>query len=596
MTFTHHNSPLEAAVPPPPQVGKKNPGTFSLHPVLQRLFQRRQFSQTDLEDFLTWDLRSLPDLTQIHDLTKAAQKIIDCLKNKKRIGIYGDYDVDGTTSCALFYHFFQLLNVEIELFQPSRFVEGYGLHISSIDQAINQGVHLLITVDCGITNNEAASYAKEKNLDLIITDHHKDVREELPCAYAVVNPNRRDEPSESPLRALAGVGVAFAVCLQVKKQLELAGSSCPSIYPLLQFVAVGTICDLALLSPVNLKLVRHGLKQICLQPYPGLKIFLKPEDTLNKNFVSSEKIAFHIGPLINSKGRLEHPDRALKVLISSTLEMARDHYVHLETSNRERKFIQAEVFQKAKLQVQETLSQFSGHLEELLISIVYDPTWHEGVIGIVASKLVESFKVPAIVLTKNQEGNLLKASARTAGTLDIFHCLKTCQDLFSKFGGHQAAAGFSLPIENLPAFKERMQEQLRNWPATLRTLQEGHDMEVFFEEVTPSLAQSLDTLEPFGRGNAKPIFRMNKVKLESFSILKDLHVRWNFSSQTSSLKGPPLLRGISFHYMGKIDSPSPEELLSKQGKNGLTIQFTLGINAWGGKEYLQLMVDKVSLS
>ena len=188
---------------------------INIHPIVKELLLKRGYTEDQFNEFFSWNLRDLPDLTQMHDLEKAANRIIEAMDNNEKIGIYGDYDVDGTTSCALFYQFFKLNGIEVELFQPSRFVEGYGIHPSSIENAIEKGVKLLITVDCGISNCETAEYALDRNIDLIITDHHKDTRDEMPRALAVVNPNRRDE-KDSELKALAGVGVAFAVCLKIK--------------------------------------------------------------------------------------------------------------------------------------------------------------------------------------------------------------------------------------------------------------------------------------------------------------------------------------------------------------------------------------------
>ena len=273
-----------------------------LHHVLEKVLYKRGVTPHTLDEYFSWNLRELPDLCSMLDTDKTAKRIIQAINKKEKIGIYGDYDVDGTTSCALFYQYFQMIGVDVELFQPSRFVEGYGVHPSSVDNAIAKGVDLLITVDCGITNCETADYALEKGMDLIITDHHKDIREEMPKAYAIVNPNRRDEPADSPLTALAGVGVAFAVCLQVKKILDKEKET-PSIYPLLQYVAIGTICDMAKLNPMNMKLTRHGLKQIIATEYAGVACFFNDEDR-TAPFIGSEKISFYVGPLINSKGRL----------------------------------------------------------------------------------------------------------------------------------------------------------------------------------------------------------------------------------------------------------------------------------------------------
>lgn len=560
-----------------------------LHPVIQRLFQKRDWEQEDVDEFLSWDLKALPPLTKMQGMEECCQRILKALDNDETIGIYGDYDVDGTTSCALFYHFFKLINVEVKLIQPSRFIEGYGLHASSIDNALSQGINLLITVDCGITNNEAADYSKERGLDLIITDHHTDGRDEMPNALAIVNPNRRDEPQDSPLRPLAGVGVAFAICWEIKNKLEANNKDCPSLYPLLQFVAIGTICDLAKLTPMNLKLVRHGLKQIPKTQYPGIRAFFSPEER-KMSFIPSEKLSFNVGPLINSKGRLDHPEKALNLLIANNSDEAYEFYSHLEVSNKERKFIQAEVFKSAK---EAFAKSFNG--EDPLIAIVYQEDWHEGVIGIVASKLVESYKVPAIVFTDAEEEGIIKASARAAGELNIFECLQECNELFSKFGGHRAAAGLSMPKENLGAFKEKMNQILKTIPAIQRTAQDYYDLEIAPEEITPKLAKELELLEPFGMGNQKPKFKMKGIKLSNYNLLKDVHVRWTFTSVSGDNSAPPL-KGISFNYVGGFEKVHPQEIFTKQDQlNGLTIYFTLGINRFNGNEYIQLMVEKVAL-
>lgn len=555
----------------------------SLNPVIYRLFSKRGIAPQAVPDFLSWNLNEIPDLTNMIDMDKAANRLIEAMDRGEKIGIYGDYDVDGTTSCALLWHFFNMLNVEVNLYQPSRFVEGYGVHPSSIDEAVLDGVKVLVTVDCGITNTQTADYAQGK-LDLIITDHHRDAAPEIPRAFAVVNPCRRDEPADSTLKSLAGVGVAFALGLKIKNTLAKMGREMPSIYPLLQFVAIGTISDLARMTPLNLRLTRHGLKQIPKSQYPGIRAFFAPEE-LNVEMMSSEKISFHVGPHINSKGRLDHPERALKQLISSTDREARENFMHLELANRDRKIIQKEVFDEAKEIVIKNIAR-----GEHLISIVHRPHWHEGVIGIVASKLVETFGVPAVVFSDSEHPGVIKASARSAGDLNMFELLQNCSDLFIKFGGHKAAAGLSMPYENLGAFIARMNEQLKAIPEPLRTKEDTFDIDVDIEEISPALVKDLEKLEPFGPGNERPIFRMKDAKIQSYRIMKDLHVRWMFSSQKTKFN----LQGVSFNYIGKWNELGPEELFQQQNQNGLIVKFTLGVNRFNGNESIQLMVDKLS--
>ncbi len=565
---------------------QENPNNNSLHPVILKILEQRIGDKEQINNFFSWDLKSLPDFSQLKDINNASLRIIRAINDNEKIAIYGDYDVDGTTSCALFYHFFQLLNIEVELIQPSRFIEGYGIHPKAIEDVHAKGIALLITVDCGITNSAAAERALELGLDLIITDHHKDALPEMPKAYAIVNPSRRDEPKDSPLKDLAGVAVAFAVCIQVRKNLLLEEKSVPSIYPLLQFVAIGTICDLVQLTPMNLKLVRHGLRLIQTTTYAGIKSFFPPEER-NQKYIPSQKLSFNVGPLINSKGRLDHPEKALALLISDDSTIAYEHFSHLEICNNERKFIQSNVYKEAKEQI---IS--NGNIESNNISIVYKPDWHEGVIGIVASKLVDCFKVPAIVFTNSSEDGVIKASARTAGNLNIFDCLAQCNDLFTKFGGHKAAAGLSMPKENLSAFITKMNKCLQEIPLIKRKTELSFDIEVAASEITPNLLRSLEKMEPFGNGNNMPIFKVTNIKLDSYKLLKDIHVRWEFSDiNNSSTK----LKGISFNYVGEWEKIHPEEIYQdqKQSINGITLYFELSVNRWKGREYIQLMIKHI---
>lgn len=557
-----------------------------LHPVIQRLFDKKGLDRKQIENFLSWDLKTIPDLSSLKDVKKASQRLIEAIDREEKIGVYGDYDVDGTTSCALLYHFFKMLGVETDLVQPSRFVEGYGLHLSSIEEAVEKKIKVLITVDCGITNNEAADLALEKGLDLIITDHHKDARETMPAAFAVINPNRRDE-TDAELKTLAGVAVAFALAVQIRNDLITLGQKIPSIYSLLQFVAIGTICDLAHLSPVNLKLVRHGLKLMKETQYPGIRAFFTA-DELQAKTIPSEKLAFHVGPLINSKGRLDHPELALQLLIADNADKARECYNLLVSCNQERKFIQSEVYKEAREQVLRERKSLGADSEHF-ITIVYQPHWHEGVIGIVASKLVETFKAPAIVFTNSEQQGVIKASCRSAGTLDIFNLLKKNEHLFIKFGGHKAAAGLSMPKENLQEFIKNMNELLKDIPAIERTRMDFYDLEIEASEINPKLMRDLDLLEPFGMGNEKPIFKMKGVQLDSYDIMKEAHVRWSLSKEKTKL------RGISFNYIGKYEAPAPETIFSTQNlkKEDLSVYFTLGLNRFNGNESIQLMVDRL---
>jgi len=272
-------------------------------------------------------------------------------------------------------------------------------------------------------------------------------------------------------------------------------------------------------------------------------------------------------------------------LIAQNFNEAREHFSHLELANRDRRTIQAEVFSEAKQDVIDSIKS-----EELKINILYQPHWHEGVIGIVASKLVETFEVPAIVFTNAEEAGVIKASCRSAGELNIFELLEQCKDLFIKFGGHKAAAGLSMKQENFSAFKIKMNQLLSLIPLNLRTKTSSFDIEIGLEEIDAKLVKDLQILEPFGPGHERPVFRMKNAQIASYRIMKDAHVRWSFNSPQNPKS---TIQGVSFNYLGKWNEATPEELYALQNKNGLTVQFTLGINRFNGNESIQLMVDRL---
>ncbi|MBF0315949.1 MAG: single-stranded-DNA-specific exonuclease RecJ [Oligoflexia bacterium] len=582
-----------------------NSAIQSWHPVLLRLFDKRFKSKEELEQFLSWNLSDLPKLDNLKDLEKASRRVIQAMEQGERIGIYGDYDVDGTTACALLYHFFTSKEIGLvcELFQPDRFGEGYGLHCSSIDKAIDKGVHLLITVDCGITNHDAAKYALTRGLDLIITDHHTDAEEAkgsvgaLPAAIAVVNPCRRDEDGNSPLRVLAGVGVAFVLCLRIKKDLEeLYGKKLPSIYPLLPWVAIGQLCDLVRLTPLNLRLIRHGLKQLKDgSVFVGLRPFFSDsEEFACGPLVSGDKIVFDVGPLLNSPGRLSHASEALKMLVTQSDAEAMYCYQHLLASNKKRKDLQQQVFEEARKQALNDLERE----KKLGIHVVYAPHWHQGVLGIVANKLVETFAIPAIVLTNSEESGVIKGSVRSAGGLNIYSILKSISHHFTKFGGHPAAAGLSMPKANFQKFYADLKDIFSKIPPEefTNTL-DYYDVDVDFNEINLALLTQMQYLGPWGIGNERPIFKMASVKLQHFSHLRGGHVRWEFT-RLGEKRSPYTnkLQGISFSYLGKWNTTSPEELLAKQNDDhGVIVYFTLKKNTWNRQEFVQLLVDRIVL-
>ena len=336
---------------------------------------------------------------------------------------------------------------------------------------------------------------------------------------------------------------------------------------------------------MNLKLSRHGLQQIPNEYIPWDKSFFSHQKRENAGFIPSDKISFNVGPLINSKGRLDHPSKSTTTFCADDSDIAFECYSILEISNNERKNIQREVFEEAIEFIEKE------ELEEEIIQIVYQPHWHEGVIGIVASKLVETYKVPALVFTNASDEGIIKASVRSAGVLNIFDALKSCEDLFIKFGGHKAAAGLSMPRENLPKLKEKkLNNYLKDIPEISRTQLRRVDLDLPAKEITPRLAKSLEHLGPFGIGNEKPIFKFTQLKLESYNVMKDVHVRWNFSG------GGIKFKGISFNYLNNNQKIHPEEIFNQQGKRDNDLVVYGSFNRWKGQEFIQIMVDEIALT
>jgi single-stranded-DNA-specific exonuclease len=567
-----------------------------LNPYILEWLGKLGFSVSDFSALTSWDLKSLPDFKRLKDMDKAVDRIISAVQNKESIAVFGDYDVDGTTSCALLFRFFKKLGVTIKIYQPSRFIEGYGLHPVSVDQAHTDGIKLLITVDCGTTSILAAERAKACGIDLIITDHHKDAAPHWPDCFALINPNRRDEPT-NPMQALAGVGVGFALSVCIREKLLQNHQQVESLYDLLPYVAIGTISDLASLNSMNLILCRHGFKALLQSKDLGLRKFLEKKE-LSLEYIDSEVISFFIGPMINSKGRLDHPEIALEILTQDSQEKINLHFEILTQTNNHRKKIQNEVFDEAKKDILEQMH----HHEKISSLIVYRPHWHEGVIGIVASKLVEEFKRPALVFTNADHEGHLKASVRTALSIDIFEQLKVHEHFFTKFGGHKAAAGLTLHKDRFQDFKKSFlshMDKMINQISFLESLESLNYplVEIDFSEINGQLIKDIYQLAPFGMNHPMPKWKIRGAKLQQYDILKDHHVKWSFVAKNSQGNSAPKfqksLNGISFNYLKKHSLNEIQDIINST--NNFSIHAWIKINSFKGNHYIQLVVDQLEL-
>ncbi|MCF0177405.1 MAG: single-stranded-DNA-specific exonuclease RecJ [Bacteroidales bacterium] len=457
------------------------------------LVQRGITTYESAREFFRPDLSMLHDPFLMLDMEKAVERIHAAVVNREEILIYGDYDVDGTTAVALLYTFLSLVTNKLEYYIPDRYDEGYGLSYKGIDWAKKHGSGLIITLDCGIKAIEKVKYANQLGIDVIICDHHLPDAE-LPPAVAVLDPKRAD--STYPFDDLSGCGVGFKVA-----QAYAARYGIPSekVMELLDLLAVSIASDLVSVTGENRILAYYGLKQLNSNPRKGLQSIIKLSG-LDKHAITIDEIVFKIGPRINAAGRMESGRTAVDLLISRNENDARKIGDEINAHNNERKNIDREITHEAIKMVRNS-QEFDG----MKSTIVYNPDWHKGVVGIVASRLVEAFYKPTIVLTKSN--GFITGSARSVAGFDLYEAIESCSDLLENFGGHMYAAGLTMKEENLPEFKRRFElcvERMIN--DDMLTPIVNIDAYLDFKQITPKFFRILTQFQPFGPGNMSPVF------------------------------------------------------------------------------------------
>lgn len=512
-------------------------------------------------------LTDLPKESDLLDLQKASLRVIEALEKGETIALYGDYDTDGVTSLACLGRFLRdtLKGADnIRFYQPNRFIEGYGLHEGLVEEMHRDGANLVVTVDCGISDVESAKKVKELGMDLIVTDHHSDGKIDMPVAYAVVNPKRRDQGDIGDLHNLAGVGVAYYLCRQIAIDKEM----CPNeaTKDLLEFVAVGTIGDLVSLCPMNMILVRHGIESFRDGVNnPGLRGLLKDKEL---PLVSSEDISFFLAPIFNAKGRMGDPALARECLLEKSPKKALAIAKELIEINEERKRTQKITAEKAIKKV------LKNELFKNPIIIVEDKDFHQGVMGIVASKITGLFKRPCIILSEVDKGQY-KGSARSYGGLDLYACLKEHEELFNSFGGHKEAAGLSISSKNLAKLKKALSKL-----ADPEMKEKLFDIEIgCLSDLNTSLAFDVLRLGPYGMKNSTPIFKI-KGRIREVTVMKDLHLKL-FIELNGRMKDI-----ILFNYY-PLGAETPHEIFSTHPRADLLgrdveIRVQAGINQFRG--------------
>ena len=542
---------------------------LGLHPTVARLLCLRGFADPDLaRQFLHPSLDHLHDPFKLTDMTAAVQRLEQAIARRERIAIHGDYDVDGITSTVILRRALEMLGGDVVHFIPERLRDGYGLQPAAIERLHADGVSLIVSVDCGIRGIEAARRARELGVDLIITDHHEPDHE-LPVAVAVLNPKRHD--CSYPDKYLAGVGVALKL---VQALCGRAGRS-KWLPAFVKIAAIGTLADVVPLVGENRVIARFGLESLSRGPHTvGLRALLDCCGLTGKT-IDSYQVAFMLAPRVNAAGRMSTPDIATRLLLATDAALeqeARGLAQQLNDENLRRQQEEAELVTAAKKAI-ETDPAVGAHN----VLVVGGAGWHRGVIGIAASKLVDTYHKPAIVLSI--DGDVAHGSCRSIPDFDMLNALERCADLFVRFGGHRQAAGLTMEAARVPEFRQRINawadevlepDQLR---PRLRI-----DAPLPLNGITHDLVRGLDSLGPFGMGNPRPVFHASPVEIvDGPRTLKERHLKMTFSQQGRRF------RAIAWRAAERAG------FLEKH-RAGVNLAFSLDRNEYQGETYLELNV------
>lgn len=458
--------------------------------IVQILQNRGHHTYEEIERFFAPALSDLHDPFMLNDMESAVDRIVQAMKNKERVLIHGDYDTDGITGAALLIKNLNKFGIESRYYIPHRLEEGYGLQKSGIDQASEQRCSLIITVDCGSSAINEIAYAKKKGIDVIVCDHHLP-KETLPEPFALVNP--KIPTSNYPFRELAGVGVAFKLVQALHEKMQRSKEECNED---LDLVALGSVVDIVPLIDENRVLVKYGLARIPKSPKIGIRALL--EETGLQKTVTAYHLGFMIGPRINACGRLRDARNALELFLTDDESQARTLARGLSLDNQERKGIEEKIYEEAVSLIMKT-----GIAKDRII-IAAQEAWHEGVLGIVASRVATDYYRPALVLSLKQ--GVAKGSARSIPGIDITGLIGKCQELLIKYGGHTQAAGLELAANNLTSLRTCMNTHAQQIAPAIFEKKSLYDIKLDLNEITPQIVHFLKYFEPTGMANPQPVF------------------------------------------------------------------------------------------
>jgi single-stranded-DNA-specific exonuclease len=531
------------------------------------LVQRGIETFEEAKAFFRPSLEHLHDPYLMRDMDKAVARIEKSIENDENILVFGDYDVDGTTAVSLVSSYLRTYYPNVATYIPDRYDEGYGISFKGIDFADDNGFSLIIALDCGIKSIDHVAYAKARNIDFIICDHHRP-GQFLPEAVAVLDPKRDD--CNYPYDELCGCGIGFKLiqALGQKRNQTIA-----DLIPYLDLVAAAIAADIVPMTGENRVLAYFGLQVINSEPRPGIKALIHQ---VKKQTLDITDVVFIIAPRINAAGRIKHGNHAVELLTEFDFDQAQQFASEIEAYNSERKDLDKLITKEALLQITENQEK------ERFTSVVFQEDWHKGVIGIVASRLIETYYRPTLVFTKS--GDRYAASARSVKGFDVYNALEACSEHLEQFGGHMYAAGMTLKKENYQLFKDAFEKEVeRTIHPDMLTPEISVDAEINFADITPKLTRILKQFEPFGPQNMTPIFLTKNVKDTGYGKpmgQEEEHLRL-FVKQNNS-EG---IAAIGFGLGDKFDLTTSQKTFDAV--------YCIDENEWNGKVNLQLRLRDI---
>jgi single-stranded-DNA-specific exonuclease len=554
---------------PNPQITAKLAKELGIDFTLAKLLVLRNITTYEqAKSFFRPSLNDLHNPYLMKDMDVAVNRIERAIQNNENILVYGDYDVDGTTSVSLVSSYLKTLHTNIATYIPDRYAEGYGISYAGIDYAEDNDISLIIALDCGIKAIDKVNYAKEKGIDFIICDHHRPGND-IPKAVAVLDPKRED--CEYPYKELCGCGVGFKL---IQALAEKQGETIDDLTHYLDLVAIAIAADIVPITGENRILAYFGLQVINQSPRNGIKAMIHQ---IKKESLTITDVVFIIAPRINAAGRIKHGNYAVELLTEIDFDTAVNFASEIEINNNDRKELDKSITQEALQQIEENNEQ------DNFSTVVYSENWHKGVIGIVASRLIETYYKPTLVFTKS--GDKLAASARSVKGFDVYNALEQCSEFIEQFGGHKYAAGLTLKVEDYPRFKAKFEEVVQNTlPEKLQTPEISIDAEISLSEITPKFYRILEQLAPFGPQNMKPVF--------CSSGLRDNGYGKKVGGDQTHLK-LGILQGADQKTYNAIGfGLGNKEQLVKNG-NCFKAVFNIDENHWNGNTSLQLLLKDI---